>query len=425
MSWVMATASCKKGTVQLVVTKVITILLLLQLATVVKSQRNDDYEDTRHLYHDGSSLEEEKDVCTSATGCPESAHDMNLFRLEGHKEGHVQVVELQDNKNHIIKTVSMKPLIFEVEDFFTEEECNHVIQLAEKQGLQSSSTHNQEQSNPSMRLLDLDGDQRLSLTEMRRTIEDGFDIYLVERDLRKLYTDLAMDGNEDEFISREEMQNVSPYEFKGYLDDLIAKEPEKKSRFSSQAWIYPDKISDPLIDSFQQRIRRLTQLPDMMIDSHSFIQVVRYAADGHYNAHHDSGDDFQYPCCHMVEHKRCNICRYATIMVYLNDVEEGGETAFPVANNETYDEEVFRDSGKRNLNHYCQAANLKLLPRKGTAVLWYNHFVNETTGWMGAVDKLTWHGGCPVVRGNKWIMNRWIAATPERDQDIKINKVEV
>lgn len=88
--------------------------------------------------------------------------------------------------------------------------------------------------------------------------------------------------------------------------------------------------------------------------------------------------------------------------------------------------QVFRDSGKRNLNHYCQAANLKLLPRKGTAVLWYNHFVNETTGWMGAVDKLTWHGGCPVVRGNKWIMNRWIAATPERDQDLKItNQVEV
>lgn len=27
-------------------------------------------------------------------------------------------------------------------------------------------------------------------------------------------------------------------------------------------------------------------------------------------------------------------------MVYLNDVEKGGETAFPVANNETYNEEV-------------------------------------------------------------------------------------
>ena len=32
--------------------------------------------------------------------------------------------------------------------------------------------------------------------------------------------------------------------------------------------------------------------------------------------------------------------RFMTIMIYLNDVEEGGETAFPAANNKTYDEEV-------------------------------------------------------------------------------------
>ena len=32
--------------------------------------------------------------------------------------------------------------------------------------------------------------------------------------------------------------------------------------------------------------------------------------------------------------------RFITIMIYLNDVEEGGETAFPAANNKTYDEEV-------------------------------------------------------------------------------------
>lgn len=37
-------------------------------------------------------------------------------------------------------------------------------------------------------------------------------------------------------------------------------------------------------------------------------------------------------------------------MVYLNDVEEGGETAFPVANNETYDEEVMVLVGFSSLN---------------------------------------------------------------------------
>ena len=35
-----------------------------------------------------------------------------------------------------------------------------------------------------------------------------------------------------------------------------------------------------------------------------------------------------------------NACRYATILMYLNDVEGGGETAFPVADNETFDSNV-------------------------------------------------------------------------------------
>lgn len=34
------------------------------------------------------------------------------------------------------------------------------------------------------------------------------------------------------------------------------------------------------------------------------------------------------------------IFRYVTVLFYLNTVEEGGETTFPVADNRTYDEVV-------------------------------------------------------------------------------------
>lgn len=34
------------------------------------------------------------------------------------------------------------------------------------------------------------------------------------------------------------------------------------------------------------------------------------------------------------------IFRYITVLFYLNTVEEGGETTFPVADNRTYDEVV-------------------------------------------------------------------------------------
>ena len=47
-------------------------------------------------------------------------------------------------------------------------------------------------------------------------------------------------------------------------------------------------------------------------------------------------------------------------------------------------------------------------PKKGRAVLWYNHFVDPTTEWTGAVDRNSLHGGCAVHKGTKWIANNWI-----------------
>ena len=45
-----------------------------------------------------------------------------------------------------------------------------------------------------------------------------------------------------------------------------------------------------------------------------------------------------------------------TIMVYLNEVEEGGETAFPIANNDTYDDHV---STNNDANSICDSAYCK------------------------------------------------------------------
>ena len=47
-------------------------------------------------------------------------------------------------------------------------------------------------------------------------------------------------------------------------------------------------------------------------------------------------------------------------------------------------------------------------PKKGRAVLWYNHFLDPTTEWTGAVDRNSLHGGCAVHKGTKWIANNWI-----------------
>lgn len=39
--------------------------------------------------------------------------------------------------------------------------------------------------------------------------------------------------------------------------------------------------------------------------------------------------------------------------------------------------------------------------------MWYNHVINEK-GTVGRLDLASYHGGCDVKQGEKWIMNNWI-----------------
>ena len=59
--------------------------------------------------------------------------------------------------------------------------------------------------------------------------------------------------------------------------------------------------------------------------------------------------------------------------------EAGGATAFPTANFEGL-----------------------LEPRKGSAAFWFNQFSSHYRDTRAA------HGGCPVLKGDKWILNKWI-----------------
>lgn len=66
-----------------------------------------------------------------------------------------------------------------------------------------------------------------------------------------------------------------------------------------------------------------------------------------------------------------------TIMVYLNDVDSGGETNFP----------------KLGLN---------ITPKKGKAVVW-NNLHEDGSGNYQVI-----HSGKPVIKGEKWIITKWI-----------------
>ena len=77
-----------------------------------------------------------------------------------------------------------------------------------------------------------------------------------------------------------------------------------------------------------------------------------------------------------------------------------------------------------NLAKNCYKANVVVKPEKGKAVLWYNHLVDNTTGWLGELDQYTFHGGCDVKQGTKWIANSWISVGEDRDRDL-LNWIEL
>nr|XP_045604240.1 prolyl 4-hydroxylase subunit alpha-1-like [Procambarus clarkii] len=74
--------------------------------------------------------------------------------------------------------------------------------------------------------------------------------------------------------------------------------------------------------------------------------------------------------------------RIATFMFYMNEVEEGGRTVFP-------------------------RVGVGVEPEAGSAVFWYN--LSPT----GKGDHRTLHSACPVLRGTKWVSNKWIKYYPQ------------
>jgi prolyl 4-hydroxylase len=94
--------------------------------------------------------------------------------------------------------------------------------------------------------------------------------------------------------------------------------------------------------------------------------------------------------------------RLATLLFYLNDVEEGGNTVFPFNGNFDKPSLEIKFSQSEIQSACLQTSNaLSVKPKKGTALLFYNMLPD------GNLDVQSLHAGCPVEKGEKWIANLW------------------
>lgn len=127
-------------------------------------------------------------------------------------------------------------------------------------------------------------------------------------------------------------------------------------------------------DLVQRLEQRASELMNWPVERGEGIQVLHYRKGAEYKSHFDyfpEQDTGSAP--HLAESGQ----RVATLVMYLNDVGDGGETVFP-------------DVG------------LSVTPKRGSAV--YFAYANS----LGQVDPATLHAGAPVLDGEKWIATKWM-----------------
>ncbi|XP_075148853.1 prolyl 4-hydroxylase subunit alpha-2-like [Haematobia irritans] len=135
-------------------------------------------------------------------------------------------------------------------------------------------------------------------------------------------------------------------------------------RVSKNSWLRYEE--NRFLDKISQRLQDITGLS---IRDGEYLQVVNYGIGGHYGPHHDF-----FP----KQEKDMKGNRILTALFYINDVELGGATAFP-------------------------ALKLAVQPIRGSLVMWYNYHKSLEK------DFRTWHAGCPVLQGSKWVCNEWFS----------------
>jgi prolyl 4-hydroxylase len=134
-------------------------------------------------------------------------------------------------------------------------------------------------------------------------------------------------------------------------------------------------FDDPLVRSVSKRIDALLGLEP---DQGELLQAQRYEPGQEYKLHHDHFPAMAsyWPQMRVSGGQRC-----WTAMIYLCDVEDGGETHFP-------------------------RLGVLVPPRRGTLLVWNNMRLD------GGPNGETVHAARPVLRGTKYVLTRWYRERP-------------
>jgi prolyl 4-hydroxylase len=222
--------------------------------------------------------------------------------------------------NLTLTVVSCEPRVLEIRNFLSHLEVDHIIQLAERQNLKTSTL----------------GDEKIvSSSSSRQSVRTS----------------------RNSWVRRDQSPIVDAI-YRRAADAMRIDEALMRPRASHET------IQIPMYR------------PSNNLSIAERLQLVHYGLGQEYQTHHD----FAYQPLTGVT----DAARFATLLLYLNEDMEGGETSFPkFSNAHTFLE-------------------LKVKPETGKAVLFYNQLPD------GNMDELSQHRAHAVRKGNKWLINLWV-----------------
>ncbi|KAF2312457.1 hypothetical protein GH714_034737 [Hevea brasiliensis] len=159
----------------------------------------------------------------------------------------------------------------------------------------------------------------------------------------------------------------------------------KDSRVRTSSGTFLPRGRDKKIREIEKRIADFTFIP---VEHGEGLQVLHYEVGQKYEPHFDYFmDEFN---------TKNGGQRIATVLMYLSDVEEGGETVFPSAKGNYSAVPWWNELSE------CGKGGLSVKPKMGDALLFWSMKPDAS------LDPSSLHGGCAVIKGNKWSATKWM-----------------
>ena len=155
-------------------------------------------------------------------------------------------------------------------------------------------------------------------------------------------------------------------------DDTVSNVRTSRNMFLHNHMLETKEELD-LIHKIELFTQKVSNLPK---ENQEPLQVCKYETSQYYKPHYD--------CCFPKESKACiddykwGGFRYLTFLIYLNNVDDGGETEFPLL-------------------------NFKIKPKLGNGIVFFNTLPSKT-----GYHPISKHAALPVTKGTKWICNKWV-----------------